>query len=252
MIHGLGASLESWNDVYEPLSALYQVVTIDLKGHGFSAKPDDDNYTVHDQARLVVGFITALELKRVILVGHSLGGGVALLTYFESQDRMPSFEITGMVLIDSAGYPQSFPFFVTAIQNPLTRFFMYLASPELRARFLLERVFSVTAQITPDRVYRYAFFYDLPGSHHALEQTVKDIVPANIDELLKRYKCIEIPTLIIWGERDPVIPITSAYRFHEDITNSEITVFDGTGHVPHEERPKEFLERVVEFLRQLQ
>jgi len=248
LIHGFGASLETWHDLYTPLSTQFPVVRLDLKGHGFSSKPEDGNYTLDEQARLVIAFITRLGLKRVVLVGHSFGGGVALLTYLRTLDQKPSFDIVGMVLIDSAGYPQPLPFFVRALRNPVTRFFTYLMSPEFRARFLLKRVFSVTSQVTPERVHRYAYFFDLPGSRNALEQTAQYIVPPNIDQLVLRFSQVSIPTLIIWGERDNVIPVENAQRFNQDIKSSKLAVFPETGHVPHEERPEQVLKELGDFL----
>jgi len=252
LIHGFGASLETWYDVYPSLSAQFRVVRLDLKGHGFSSKPEDDNYTLDEQARLVIAFITKLGLKRVVLIGHSFGGGVAVLTYLRYQDQKPSFDIVGMVLIDSAGYPQALPFFVKALRDPVRRFFIYLMSSEFRTRLLLERVFSVTSQVTPERVHRYAYFFDLPGSRNALEQTAKHIVPPDVDQLILRFRQISIPTLIIWGERDSVIPVENAHKFAQDIKTSRLAVFPETGHVPHEERPAQVLKELGDFLRALQ
>lgn len=252
MIHGFGASLETWHDVYPTLKTRYRVVRLDLKGHGFSSKPEDEEYSLDDQARLVIAFISKLGLKRVVLVGHSLGGGVALLTHLRAQDHKPEFEIVGLVLIDSAGYPQELPFFVRTIRNPITRFFAYLLSPEFRAQLLLERVFSVTSRVTADRVHRYAYFFDLPGSREALKRTAKYIVPPNIDELVGRFEQITVPTLIVWGEQDSAIPLEYAHRFNRDIKNSRLKILRETGHVPHEERPEQVLEALGEFLMVLQ
>ncbi|MBI3042899.1 MAG: alpha/beta fold hydrolase [Betaproteobacteria bacterium] len=103
LIHGFGASLESWHGVHPALSAQFPVVRLDLKGHGFSSKPKHDKYSLDEQARLVTAFINKLGLKRVVLVGHSFGGGVALLTFLQRQDRRASFDIAGLILIGSAG-----------------------------------------------------------------------------------------------------------------------------------------------------
>ena len=252
LIHGFGASLETWHDIYPALSTRFQVVRLDLRGHGFSSKPEDDKYSLDDQARLVTAFINKLGLRQVVLVGHSLGGGVALLAYLQSQDRRTDFETVGLVLIDSAGYPQELPFFVTTIRNPITRFFAYLLSPQFRAQLLLERVFSVKSRITADRVHRYAYFFDLPGSRNALKQTAKYIVPRNIDKLVGRFKQIAVPTLIVWGEQDSAVPIENAHRFNQDIGNSRLKVLPQTGHVPHEERPEQVLEALADFMKVFQ
>ena len=81
LVHGFGASLESWHDIYPHLCGDYQTVRVDLKGFGFSSKPKDSTYSLEDQAELLASFLKGLGLGRVVLVGHSYGGGVALLTY---------------------------------------------------------------------------------------------------------------------------------------------------------------------------
>jgi pimeloyl-ACP methyl ester carboxylesterase len=105
--------------------------------------------------------------------------------------------------------------------------------------------------VTPERVHRSAYFFDLPGSRNALEQTAKQIVPPNIDQLILRFRQISVPTLIIWGERDSVIPVENAHRFDQDIKTSRLTVSPETGHMPHEERPEQVLKELGDFLRAL-
>jgi pimeloyl-ACP methyl ester carboxylesterase len=251
LIHGFGASLETWGDIVGGLSADGPVVRLDLKGHGFSSKPEDDEYRLDEQARLVVGFLVAVNLKRVILVGHSLGGGVSLLTYLQSRGRDTSFVIAGLVLIDSAGYRQNLPFFVKMLRNPALRLLTALSPSEFRARMLLNRVFAVKSVITRERIHRYAFFWDLPGSSAALTKTARNIVPPDIDDLVLKFRDISVPTLILWGEHDPVVPLENAYRFRQDIPNSRLAVFPATGHVPQEERPERVLAELRSFVKEI-
>jgi pimeloyl-ACP methyl ester carboxylesterase len=249
LIHGFGASLETWHDVYPLLAKGYDVVRLDLKGAGFSSKPDDGRYAPEDQARILLKFLQKRQLTNVVLVGHSLGGGVALTTYFLCGDQTPETNmIKGLVLIDSAGYPQKLPFFVSIMRNPLKRWTSCLMSPEYRARFVLERIFWVKTQITPQRIHRYAFFLDQPGSRRALTETANSIVPKNVSELNSRFQSISVPTLIIWGDHDPVIPLTNAERFTTDIPDSKAVVLPFTGHVPHEERPEDVLDAIDQFI----
>lgn len=251
LIHGFGASLETWNDIYPLLCESYSVIRMDLKGCGFSDKPKDDQYTTSDQARLLVEFLAELKQTHVVLVGHSLGGGVALLTYFESKVKTQGIDVRGLVLSDSAGYSQDLPFFVSAVRNPIMRLFSNLMPAGCKARFVLNRIFEVKDQVTPDRVHRYAFFLDRPGSRYALHQTAKQIVPQNVSELVAQFSTVTIPTLILWGENDRVIPMENARRFNQDIPNSQLVVLRGTGHIPHEERPAETFAAIDQFLKAL-
>jgi len=251
LIHGFGASLETWNDLYPLLCSNYSVVRMDLKGSGFSSKPKDGKYAPADQAHLLIRFLNEIGQTNVVLVGYSLGGGVALLTYFDTLLPTRKINVKGLVLFDSAGYLQKLPFFVESVRNPFTRMISYLMSPYSRAEFVLKRIMKVQNRITPDRIHRYSYFLDLPGSRYALLQTAKQIVPRNISEFSRKFHSITAPTLILWGADDPVIPVENAYRFNKDIPNSQLVVLPETGHIPHEERPTETFRAVDQFMRTL-
>jgi len=186
-----------------------------------------------------------------VLVGHSLGGNVALLTYLKVKDHPQTFTIDGLVLLDSAGYVQKQPAFVSATKNPISNFFMYSPPAEVRAKVMLNSLFVVKEQVTPERICRYAYFYDQPGSKYVSEQTAKLIVPPDAGSNALRFKDIDVPTLIIWGADDPALPVENAHRFHTDISRSKLLILEKTGHVPHEERPQEIFQHLKTFLSEL-
>jgi len=111
MLHGFGASLESWKDIQPYLRTNFRVYALDLKGHGLSSKPHDNKYSPQDQADIVTAFIKNRQLTDVVLVGHSYGGGVALLAFLRLSEHTEHNPVSTMILIDSASYPQPLPFF---------------------------------------------------------------------------------------------------------------------------------------------
>src|SRR6185369_8867450 len=243
LIHGFGATLETWHDIYPELSAEFSTVRLDLRGSGFTSKPEDQKYSPDDQAEFLIHFLEKLGSRHVVLVGHSLGGEIALVTYLRLKDHPQTVAIDGLVLLDSAGYVQKQPIFVSATKNPISNSFMsYSTPPQLRGKLILESIFVVKDQVTTDRICRYAYFMDKPGTKYAMEQTAKLIEPpdAKFNEL--RFKDIDVPTLIIWGANDPALPVDNAHRFHTDIRRSKLIILEKTGHVPHEERPPEVLQ----------
>jgi pimeloyl-ACP methyl ester carboxylesterase len=252
LIHGFGASLETWHDIYPALSAEFSTVRLDLRGSGFTSKPHDQKYSPDDQAEFLIHFLTRLGLRRVVLVGHSLGGEIALLTYLKVKDHPQPLTIDGLVLLDSAGYVQRQPPIVAATKNPFSRFFMsYSIPPQLRAKLMLEALFADNARATPDRVCRYAYFMDVRESRYPMEQTAKLIEPPDAKSNEIRFKDVDVPTLIIWGADDAWIPIENAHRFHSDISRSKLVILENTGHVPQEERPQEVLQHLKTFLSEL-
>lgn len=248
LIHGFGASLESWNDIVPSLEKYNSIVRLDLRGHGLTDKPKDKQYKIEDQALLVIKFIKALQLKHIILVGHSYGGGIALMTYLISMDMSNSFSIDGLVLIASAGYKQKFPFFVEAVKNPATQFISNMFPSTYRARVLLKNIFLVQSQITEDRVETYAKYFDVPGAHYAISQCALHLIPEDLDFWISKYKNISVPVLLIWGQQDSVISTETGKRFEGDIPGATLVIFPNTGHVPHEERPLLTYETIQNFL----
>lgn len=252
MLHGFGASNVTWLEIEDSIRAAAPLVQIDLRGFGYSDKPRDDHYGVDDQARAVVTVIRQLGLRDITLLGHSFGGGVALATTLLLRRDHPDVTVHGLVLIDAAAYEQELPFFIDALRNPLTRWFAFtFTTASQRANFTLQRITRVPTAATPERVARYAYFHALPGANHALVETAEHMVPEQHDEFIDAIRTITQPTLILWGERDPVIPVAYALRFDEDLPNSERHVLAQTGHVPHEERPAEVAGAIVGFLTRL-
>jgi pimeloyl-ACP methyl ester carboxylesterase len=200
---------------------------------------------------LLVKFIAAMGLRDVVLIGHSFGGAVALLTHLQTAAQTSSCRISGLVLINSAGYRQKMPWFVRIIRTLLFRVLAFFVSPWFIARFVLKRMFSVKSRVTKERIDRYAYFFHLPGNLDAFIATAQQIVPADAKDIELQFSSIRIPTLIIWGANDPVIPLDHAHRFHTDITGSELRVLEDTGHVPHEERPDVVADLISTFVARL-
>ena len=250
LVHGFGASLESWNDIIDSLSARHSVLRFDLRGHGRSAKPIDQAYSLADQAQILKSLISKLALGQVHLVGHSYGGGVVLMSYLsELGNNRTTTAVRSLVLIDSAGYRQDFPFFITAVEKPALQFLANLFPATIRARVLLTKIMKVQAQVSDERIHRYAKYFDLPGSSHAIGEAARALIPPDIDMWIAKYKEIAVPCQIIWGEEDPAIPVEMGYRFAQDIAASKISVLAHTGHIPHEERPDEVISILLKFFK---
>jgi pimeloyl-ACP methyl ester carboxylesterase len=251
LIHGFGASLQSWNDIYPALVRDHSVVRIDLKGSGFSSKPEDGKYAPEDQAAIVMNVLVGLRLRRVVLIGHSLGGGIALLTALSASHSSSGPQIEGLILIDSAGFPQRLPFFVDGFSNPMLRQLNRLFTARFKTRFTLRRLFVMKDRVTDERVWRYAYFLTLNGTESALEATAKALKHLSSEGLATKIAEISVPTLIIWGQEDPAISVTHAAMFRKAIPGSQVLILPKTGHVPHEERPEETFKAIRGFLETL-
>jgi len=250
-LHGFGASLESWRDILPLMVQERRIYLLDLKGFGLSSKPNDNEYSLEDQARIVTAFINANKLKNVTLVGHSFGGAVCLLTYFMLRVSTERRTISRLVLIDASGYLQQLPFFISILRKPIISWIvMNLVPATARAGYTLRHLFFNEKRVTEERILRYAKYFNQPGSYTSFVTSAAQILPLDPDAVSRQIKLIDVPTLIVWGEEDPIIPLENAHRFHRDIENSKLVVLPQCGHIPQEEIPAATIDALLNFLNQ--
>jgi pimeloyl-ACP methyl ester carboxylesterase len=248
-IHGLGASMFTWRKLVDPLKTDYQLFLIDLKGFGKSPKPKDKKYAVQDHADLLYKFIVEHDLKKLTIVGNSYGGAVSLLlaiTLIEKdKDRLSK-----LILIDSGGYKKHLPWHVKLLRTPLLGWLaLHVFSSKRNARMILKFSYYNDDLIEAPQVDEYAAGLAAPGGKSALLRTAKQAIPKNIKELIAKYPNISVPTLIIWGQEDEVIPQKIGEMLDTAIPCSKLVVIPATGHVPQEETPDKTIPLIRDFLK---
>jgi len=244
LLHGFGSSSYSFHYIIEPLSKKFRVYNLDLKGFGNSPKPKDHRYSAYDQAVLVSQFIKNHNLKDVILIGHSYGGGVALSLALMNQSN-----IKKMVLIDSAAYKQYIPSLIRKIQFPILGpavFYLLPSSYEVKESY--NYAFYDKSKIEKSSIEVLAENLNKENAKQVYIYAIDDLIPKDIDEVSKLYGDIKTPTLIIWGEKDVVINKSKGYRLNNDLQNSQLKIIKNCGHIPHEEKPNEVLKYLFDFL----
>ena len=251
LLHGFGAGAYSWRHLIPPLAAEHRVFTLELKGHGLSDKPADGRYAVADQAEMVADFIRRQDLRDLVIMGHSMGGGVTLMTYLKMQQEDPG-RLKKLVLIDSAGYPQKLPWFIWMAKVPgLSTVVGKMLSPRFAAALVLKKCYYDKDKVTEEQIDTYAYYGSLPGAVAAVSQTAKQIVPKDqdIDALIAQYKTIKAPVLVIWGKEDEVVPLKVGQQFKRDIPDVELIILPRCGHVPPEEEPQATRQAIEDFLK---
>ncbi len=249
LLHGFGACAYTWRFLAPELAKDHRVFTIDLKGYGLSDKPEDGKYAVSDQADLVAAFIRQKDLHDLVIMGHSMGGGVTLMTYLKVREDQPA-RVKRLVLIDSAGYPQKLPWFIWLAQAPvLGSVGGKLVSPRTAAAMVLRKCYYHKDRITEEQIDTYAYYGSLPGAREAVTQTARQLVPDDIDALTARYKTISVPVLIIWGADDEVVPLSVGKNFKRDIPGSELVILPECGHIPLEEEAGATQQAIAAFLK---
>jgi pimeloyl-ACP methyl ester carboxylesterase len=250
-LHGFGASSLSWDDILPFFNeSKFTIYNIDLKGHGLSSKAKDGKYSINDQADIIFQFIIDMSLKNIILVGHSYGGGIALLTKIKEQETMRnSTLISKMILVDSAAYKDDIPFFIKYLRVPLINKLVLKGLPiNFTTEVTLKKIFYDKSKVTKKIIERYATFRNYNGIDDALIETAQNIIPEDYNNMVIKYRTIKIPILIIWGHNDPIIPLLNGRRLNKDIPNSKLLIIDKCGHVPQEEKPDETYEAIRNFI----
>lgn len=243
LVHGFGQSSYVWRFVCEALGE-YRTITVDLKGFGASDKPVDGKYSPLDQAELVGRFVEALALENFTLIGHSFGGAVSLQLVTQYSLRLRS-----LVLMDSAAFPQRLPYFMRLFRPPvLGELTTGLGPARIGAHVAMRLAYRNRHAATADAIGQYADAFASPGGRQAMLATARQMVPADMAAFTAGYGSISVPTLIIWGRQDPIVPLSVGERLARTIPGSRLEVVEDCGHCPQEERPEETVRLMREFL----
>ena len=246
-IHGLGANLYSWRNLIKPFSRTHNLILLDLKGCGKSPKPADASYSIDEKADEVYEFILRENLTQLTLIGNSLGGGVALMVAIRLSEN-DSDRLKRLVLIDSAGDKTAIPKYIKLLRSFLGGPLVYLTPSSLATRMTLRVCYHDDSKFTRDDVVAYASPLASENGKYALLQTSRNCIPTDFDAVLAGVKKIRVPTLIIWGRQDAVIPLRVGEFLHKLIPQSSFEIIEECGHIPQEEKPAETIALISKFL----
>jgi len=243
-IHGFGASIFSWRKNLEPISKYHRVCAPDLPGFGYSDKPLDADYTIDAYADFIVQFMDKLQIKRAVLVGHSLGGGIALLTALKYPTRVQS-----LILLDAEAYPITPPLMLTVAKLPGIRSVIHRVIGQWVVRISLKRSYYDQALITDGLVDEYYRPFLTENGKIVLIKVLQAMDFEKLKELPRRYRRIRKKTLIIWGREDRISRIHLAHKLKKDLRNSMLKIIPAGGHLVQEEKPEIVNRAILDFVR---
>jgi len=242
-VHGFGSNKVTWRRVCQGLTDVFSFYAIDLPGSGASPAPRHFHYTLEHFADVLTDFIIVKDLKKLTLVGTSLGAAVVLLALLRNGDELAP-RVRSLCLIDAVAYPQDFPFFVEILRTPVlgplalySPFFVKILRIPVLGRPLAD------ISLPP----QYARYYARRRVREALIKTARLINSEHLARYVKRLETIHLPTLVIWGRRDRVVPLRLGKRLARDLPNSRLIVIDHCGHAPHQECPAKVIAALKEF-----
>lgn len=249
LLHGMAGSSQTWRSVIRPLSRKYRVIAPDLLGHGSSAKPRSD-YSLGAFAVLLRDLLDELGVARATVVGHSLGGGVAMQFVYQHPDYCER-----LVLIGSGGLGPDVGWTLRLLSAPGAELIMPIIAPQpvLTAGEKVRSWFAKMGIESPrgGEIWNaYSSFSDAE-TRQAFLRTLRSVVDYRgqaVSALNRLNVRADMPIMAIWGEQDAIIPVQHAYAALEARPDARIEVMPGVGHFPQVERPTEVVDLIDDFI----
>jgi pimeloyl-ACP methyl ester carboxylesterase len=250
LIHGIGDSSDTWRHVIPELSRNYRVIAPDLLGHGRSDKPRGD-YSVAAYANAMRDLLSVLDIERATVVGHSLGGGVAMQFGYQYPERCER-----LVLVSTGGVSHEVHPVLRLAATPAADLFLpllRLASARFIGMSAVRMMELLRTDLGRDAEHLLRMFESLPDAtaRRAFVRTIRAVVDWRgqaITMLDRCYLTRGMPTLLVWGAHDAVIPLHHAQIAHAAMPASRLEVFPDAGHFPHHSDPTRFVAALRDFL----
>lgn len=237
LLHGLWGGLNEWEPIIDSLSRSHRVIVMDFIGFHGSAKPDVQYHNAL-LSQFLAGFIEAMELSDVTLMGHAMGANTATYTAVHHPDSLRA-----LVLVDGAGYRSPDRDLSKPPSEGMIRFRRVATGSSLAAtRTLLER------RVADNSIVTDAWVEEAFGLWVNSARAIGDMMTDGGDVTDEEMRNIDLPTLVVWGAADKVFSPDNAERLATDIRQSEVHMIDGSGHLPQIEQTDAFLEAVIPFL----
>jgi pimeloyl-ACP methyl ester carboxylesterase len=249
LLHGIAGTSSTWDAVIPRLAEHYDVLAPDLLGHGESAKPHGD-YSLGAYANVVRDLLEALGVGPATIVGHSLGGGIAMQFAYQFIERCER-----LVLVSSGGLGREVHPLLRAATLPgaeaVLPWLSTAGSRGVGALVHAMRRIGFRASADLDETWRSFVSLEEPAARRAFIQTVRGVMDhggQRVSANERLYLAEGLPTLIVWGEKDPLIPVRHARGAHERMAGSRLEVFPDAGHFPYRDDPERFVSVLIDFI----
>lgn len=224
----------------------HRIIRFDLPAFGLTGPNADNVYTFERYVDFVNKVLEKLNVNRCIIAGNSLGGSIAWQYGYKYPQKVKK-----LILIDAGGYKFTrgkggvgFKLVSAIGKIPIIKNALYYITPDDVVKKSVEGAYYDKSRVKKETVERYMDFTLRAGNRKAL--VARLTIP--MQDYSLRIRTIKIPTLIIWGAHDALIPVDAAYKFHQDLPNNELKILNNSGHIPMEENPDEVIPLVEEFV----
>jgi len=249
LLHGIAGSSSTWSSAMRLLESRFTLIAPDFLGHGASDKPDGD-YSLGNHASAMRDLLQVLGVDRVTVVGQSFGGGVALQFSYQYPELCER-----LVLVDAGGLGREVSWMLRLLAVPGVELVLPLLFPHVAGDWG-----DSVMQFARDRGVRNPRVAEMWRSYRSLTdplyrraflRTMRSVIDAggqSVSAIDRLYLAGRLPTLVVWGADDRIIPVSHAYRVQDVLPHSRLVVFPGVGHFPHAEVPERFVRALVDFI----
>ncbi|MBL8088821.1 MAG: alpha/beta hydrolase [Anaerolineales bacterium] len=250
LLHGFGASLFSWHEITQPLSTYGTVIAYDRPAFGLTERPmeweGENPYSQASQIELLIHLMNTLRIEKAILVGNSAGGTIAMLTALQHPERVEALILVDPAVYEGGGAPAWIrPLLNTPQMNHLGP--LFARQIQTRGPEIVQMAWHDPSKITNEIMDGYTKPLQAENWDKALWYLT---VSSRESELQNQLQNFDLPILIITGDDDRIVPTEQSIRLASEIPNAQLVVIPQSGHVPHEEKPNEFMQAVINFLTQ--
>ncbi len=240
LLHGFGASLDTWDPWAAALSQNYRVIRFDLPGFGLTGPDPSGDYTDQRTVLVLAALMDRLGVARANLIGNSLGGKIAWNFAVEYPERVEK-----LILISPDGFASPGFEYGKKPNLPFVLRLLPYVMPRPMLRMNLAVAYADKSKLSAATLTRYDDMMRAPGDRAAMLDRMQQVMLQNPEPLLRR---IQAPTLILWGEQDGMIPFSNSADYMRDIPHATLVALPALGHVPFEEAPAQSLPPVEAFL----
>ena len=241
LLHGFGASLQAWDGWAPALEKNLRVLRIDIPGFGLSGPAVNQDYSDAADVARVIALLDQLRVQQVIMAGHSMGGRIAWNLAASHPER-----VSQLVLLAPDGFPDPNAKSDKTYEVPALLGLMQYSLPQWALRMGgVAPAFADKSQLTPQMMQRYHDMMLAPGVRTALLERMRQT--RNSDPVA-RLQSIQVPVLLLWGEKDAFIPASNAQDYLKAMPQAKLVTLPGVGHVLHEEAPQASVQVVLDFL----
>lgn len=244
LIRGSNSSLHTWVAAAEILDEKYRIVAVDLMGHGLTGPSTKRDYSAAANIKSINAVLDHLQIKNAVWVGNSMGGWLAWRGALANPER-----VSKLVIVDASGARTNEPIkpYIGAklAANPIGKMILTSVTPKFLVAKSLEQSVADKSKMSDELVNRYWELLRYPGNRQGV---IDRNATSREEDYWDKVGDIKAPTLIVWGDKDNVIPLSHSRAFNEKIKGSDLVVMKNNGHLPMEESPAEFAKHLDGWL----